>query len=257
MVNSVLLAGGKGSRLGLNDRPKPMAVVGERPVIAQGVHELYLSRFSAEDITVVTGHLGRVIVDYFRGDVHYAHQADQNGNASALLAGFKNLANRGRAEASDALLVIQADDCAFIPAAIYQALLIQHDCQNADLTLLLNKQADPNVHNLRYIVDGHNGEIHKVEPRNGTFDSGGYFIGSFVLRAEYMNQLAADLLEIGPDGSESRLSDVFQNAITNPSVRTSSLLVEGQWLAINDAAGLQKARALQETLQPLEVVNGY
>jgi D,D-heptose 1,7-bisphosphate phosphatase len=59
------MAGGKGTRVaGINDAvPKPMLRVADRPILE---HQLgVLARQGVTDVTIIVGHLGQVIVDYF------------------------------------------------------------------------------------------------------------------------------------------------------------------------------------------------
>ena len=71
----VIIAGGKWTRLGLTDIPKPMAQVAGKPILQRQI-ELAKS-YGLDDIIILSGHLGQVIVDYF-GDgsqfwVHIQH----------------------------------------------------------------------------------------------------------------------------------------------------------------------------------------
>ena len=59
----VILAGGKGTRLGLTDRPKPMVDLAGRPVL-QHLVELAVSA-GFQDFLFLNGHLAEVIEDHF------------------------------------------------------------------------------------------------------------------------------------------------------------------------------------------------
>lgn len=62
-MNLVIIAGGKGTRLGLTDTPKPMVEVGGKPLLE---HHIDLAKqFAIKNIYVLSGHLSRVIIDYF------------------------------------------------------------------------------------------------------------------------------------------------------------------------------------------------
>lgn len=59
----VIIAGGKGTRLGLNDTPKPMVEVGGKPLLE---HQINLAKqYAIKNIYILSGHLSGVIVDYF------------------------------------------------------------------------------------------------------------------------------------------------------------------------------------------------
>src|ERR1700712_554966 len=59
----VILAGGKGTRLGLVDRPKPMVLVAGRPLLERLIEMAKRSGFS--DFVLLTGHMGDVIERHF------------------------------------------------------------------------------------------------------------------------------------------------------------------------------------------------
>ncbi|MET0239900.1 MAG: HAD-IIIA family hydrolase [Sphingobium sp.] len=59
----VILAGGKGTRLGLTDRPKPMVLVSGTPLLERQVEVVRGCGFT--DLIFLTGHLGEVIEAHF------------------------------------------------------------------------------------------------------------------------------------------------------------------------------------------------
>lgn len=59
----VIIAGGKGTRLGLKDIPKPMCPIAGKPLLE---HQIELAkRYGMEEVFLLSGHLGHVIRDYF------------------------------------------------------------------------------------------------------------------------------------------------------------------------------------------------
>ncbi len=59
----VIIAGGRGTRLGLNDIPKPMVKIGSVPLLE---HHINLAReYGIEEIYLLSGYLSEVITDYF------------------------------------------------------------------------------------------------------------------------------------------------------------------------------------------------
>ncbi|MCK7521013.1 MAG: NTP transferase domain-containing protein [Ignavibacteriales bacterium] len=60
----IIIAGGKGTRLELKDIPKPMAPIAGMPILE---HQIILAKkYGITDITVLSGHLSEVIIDYFK-----------------------------------------------------------------------------------------------------------------------------------------------------------------------------------------------
>lgn len=64
-MQAVILAGGKGTRLGdlARDIPKPMVPVDGKPILLHQVE--LLVRYGIRDIVMITGHMSRVIEEYF------------------------------------------------------------------------------------------------------------------------------------------------------------------------------------------------
>ncbi|MBN1183731.1 MAG: HAD-IIIA family hydrolase [Bacteroidales bacterium] len=59
----VIIAGGKGTRLGLTDIPKPMCKIGGIPILE---HQVNLAKsYGITDIIIISGYLSEKIVDYF------------------------------------------------------------------------------------------------------------------------------------------------------------------------------------------------
>lgn len=84
----VIIAGGKGTRLGLKDIPKPMCPIAGKPLIE---HQIELAkRYGINEIFILSGHLSQVIIDYF-GDgqkfgvkVHHIVEPYPLGTAGSL-----------------------------------------------------------------------------------------------------------------------------------------------------------------------------
>lgn len=59
----VIIAGGKGTRLGLEDIPKPMVKIGDKPLLE---HQIELAiKYGIKEIFILSGHLSHVIENYF------------------------------------------------------------------------------------------------------------------------------------------------------------------------------------------------
>lgn len=93
-MKAVILAGGKGTRLGLRTLPKPMVSIGGMPLIGRQV--LLAKRYGIRDIFVLSGHISGKIVDYLgnggKFGVNIGHVVENKplGTAGAL----KQLENR-------------------------------------------------------------------------------------------------------------------------------------------------------------------
>ena len=84
----VIIAGGKGTRLGLKDIPKPMVKIGDKPLLE---HQIDLAkRYGVDEVFILSGHLAYVIEEYF-GDgskfgvkIHHVVEPYPLGTAGSL-----------------------------------------------------------------------------------------------------------------------------------------------------------------------------
>jgi len=97
-MKAVILAGGKGTRLGQQDVPKPMIKIGDKPILEHQV--ILLKRYGITEITIITQHLHHIIEEHF-GDgkkfgvkINYVEQG-LNGEAGTggALAAVRHLIN--------------------------------------------------------------------------------------------------------------------------------------------------------------------
>ena len=84
----VILAGGKGTRLGLTDIPKPMCPIAGKPLLERQIE--LAAAYGISEIFLLEGHLAHVISDYF-GDgskwgvkIHHITEDKPLGTAGAL-----------------------------------------------------------------------------------------------------------------------------------------------------------------------------
>lgn len=83
-----IIAGGKGTRLGLESIPKPMIEINGRPLLE---HQILLAkRYGITEIFILSGYLGHIIADYFGGGskwgvkIHHITEPQALGTAGAV-----------------------------------------------------------------------------------------------------------------------------------------------------------------------------
>lgn len=88
LMNIVIIAGGKGTRLGLKDIPKPMIEIAGKPLLE---HQINLAKkYGIKDIYILSGHLADNIINYFgdgsKWDVNITHIVEKQplGTAGAI-----------------------------------------------------------------------------------------------------------------------------------------------------------------------------
>lgn len=137
-MQAILLAGGLGTRLKsvVSDRPKPMALIDEKPFMEYVVHEL--SRHGIDDIIFAVGYKGSMVEEYF-GDgsgfgvrVSYAYEEELLGTAGAIK-------NAGRLATEDRFFVLNADT--FYQINYGRIIKLQQD-EDLDMALVLREVPD-------------------------------------------------------------------------------------------------------------------
>lgn len=180
-MQAVLLAGGLGTRLKsvVNDRPKPMALIKDRPFMEYVVHEL--SRYGITDIIFAVGYKGSMVEDYFgdgsgfpaadgsgRLHIRYAYEEELLGTAGAIR-------NAGRLVTDEVFFVLNADT--FYQIDYGRLLRIQKD-MGLEMALVLREVPDVSRYGQAVIHDGRlagfNEKTTKVLP--GTINGGIYLM---------------------------------------------------------------------------------
>lgn len=127
-MKGVILAAGEGTRLRprTDEIPKPLVEVGGEPILTHGLETL--RELDVDEAVIVVGYRGERIEERygetFRGlDISYAHQAERDGLAHAVLA--------ARDHIDSDFVVLNGDN---IYAANLDAVVERHTATDADIT---------------------------------------------------------------------------------------------------------------------------
>ncbi|NOX60914.1 MAG: nucleotidyltransferase family protein [Chloroflexi bacterium] len=158
---ALILAAGKGTRLQtvLNDRPKPMAPLNGRPLLAYTID--WLKQYGIREIAINLHHHPQVITDYF-GDgsahdvrIHYAYEPTLLGTAGAV----RNL--DGFLDDDRPLLVVYGD--VLTDMNLRDLLLFHHQnaANDANTGATLSLYRVPNVTEVGLVDIDERGRIHR------------------------------------------------------------------------------------------------
>lgn len=185
-MQAVLLAGGLGTRLRsvVSDRPKPMALIGDKPFMEYVVHEL--SRHGITDIIFAVGYKGSVVEDYF-GDGSRFEAADGSGSLKIryayeeeLLGTAGAIKNAARLVTEDRFFVLNADTFYQID---YGRLVRLQQEMGLDLALVLREVPDVSRYGEAVLTDnrltGFNEKATQARP--GTINGGIYLMSRELL----------------------------------------------------------------------------
>lgn len=178
-MQAILLAGGLGTRLQsvVSDRPKPMALVENRPFMEYVVHEL--CRSGITDIIFAVGYKGSMVEEYFLDGsafgvkVSYAYEETQLGTAGAIK-------NAGRFVTEEEFFVLNADTFYQID---YSRLVTLKQEKNLSMALVLREVPDVSRYGQAvlqgYRLTGFNEKTQ--ESRTGTINGGIYLMSRELL----------------------------------------------------------------------------
>ncbi len=201
-MQAILLAGGLGTRLRsvVSDRPKPMALIEDKPFMEYVVHEL--SRHGVTDIIFAVGYKGSMVEEYF-GDgsrfgamqgeeslrIRYAYEEELLGTAGAIK-------NAGRLITEDAVFVLNADTFYQID---YSRLVRMQQKEELAMALVLRQVPDISRYGEAVLDEG--GRLtgfneKTTAARPGTINGGVYL-------------MTRELLEDIPEGKVSLENDMI------------------------------------------------
>jgi UDP-N-acetylglucosamine pyrophosphorylase len=157
LTGAVILAAGRGTRLGCTDMPKVMLELGGKPMVAHTVETLKSIGLPPERICVVVGFCKEKVMGYFGYEVTFAVQTEQKGTAHAAHVGMVALPPH-----VSHVLVMGGDDSAFYNPQTLESFIFQHVNNNNILTLLTAEMKNPSQ-NIGRVVRNKNGEVEIVE----------------------------------------------------------------------------------------------
>lgn len=178
-MQAILLAGGLGTRLRsvVSDRPKPMALIEDKPFMEYVIKEL--SENGIQDIIFAVGYKGSMVEEYF-GDgkdfgicVSYAYEETLLGTAGAIK-------NAGRFVTEEQVFVLNADTFYRLD---YSRLKKIAEEKSLDMALVLRQVPDISRYGKAVLTDhmltGFNEKSEIKEP--GTINGGVYLMKTKLL----------------------------------------------------------------------------
>lgn len=173
-MQAILLAGGLGTRLRavVSDRPKPMALIGDKPFMEYVVHELSLHGIT--NIIFAVGYKGSMVEEYFKDgsgfgvSVSYAYEEELLGTAGAIK-------NAGQYVTDDQFFVLNADTFYQMD---YGRLAKVMEEGSLDMALVLREVSDISRYGAAVLENGRLTGFNEKseEKRPGTINGGVYLM---------------------------------------------------------------------------------
>ncbi len=178
-MQAILLAGGLGTRLRsvVSDRPKPMALIQDKPFMEYVIMELI--SHGVTHVIFAVGYKGSMVEEYFKDgsawgiQVSYAYEEELLGTAGAIK-------NAGQQVTSERFLVLNADTFYQLDYSKLTALTQE---RGLDMALVLREVEDVSRYGQAVLEDGWLTSFDEKteEKRPGTINGGVYFINRSLL----------------------------------------------------------------------------
>jgi len=228
-VPVIIMAGGKGTRLGHLTRevPKPLVHVAGRPVLDHILD--HLTQNSVDTATITLCHLPEAIPKYLRDGsergfrVQYSPTLDDWGSAGGAL-------RAGRRTAGDPLLIMSGD---VITNFDLNQLLAFHQRKNSPFTMALARVEDASEYGVAE-TDGQ-GRIERFVEKPRFCPTGGCMINSgiYVVNREILERI--------PDDKPCDFGREFIPGLVRDGVPVYGCGMDGYWFDIGTVASLKRA----------------
>ncbi len=236
-IGIVILAAGKGTRLGCVDKPKVMLEIGGKPIVSYVVSELESIGFTPSHIAMVVGFHKEKVEEYFDGRVSYAFQEEQKGTAHAAYTGMISLPKE-----VEQVLVIQGDDSAFYTKEVLENIIEKHLKENYVLSLVTAELDNPA--SMGRILRHPDGRVEIIEKEYTTDEQKKIkeiSTGTFMFNRAWFEQMFPTmpmLRKLGEYGLPTALAVARESGATHQVIKLDDSSV---WFGVNTPEELQEA----------------
>lgn len=234
---AVILAAGRGKRMGANHKNKVAYQLNGRPMIAHTVDNLHTAGLG--QIIVVVGYQADSVKKALGSSVEYVVQKEQLGTGDALKTALSALK-----PGITTVLSVYGDDSAFYPPALYQELAAEQALTQADILVLTIHKDNPA--DLGRIVRDQEGRLVKiVEEKNANEEEKQIKeinTGFYCFNRQFLDT-HINLIKLDPVKAEYLATDLVEIALSAGKKVTAHFVPdEGIWHGVNTKADYLEAR---------------
>lgn len=160
MIQAIVLAAGKGTRMKATDTNKCLFPLNGKPMIRYPLEAL--KQLGIQKPIVVVGFAKESVIKELGDEVSYAEQKEPTGTGTALKAGFEAVAKE-----ADEVIVLYGDHSAFYDAGVLMKLIEIHRSTSADMTLVTIVVSDPKGYG-RILRDDQQNLVEIIEEKNAS-----------------------------------------------------------------------------------------
>ncbi len=237
-TGAIILAAGKGTRLGCTDKPKVMLEIGGKPIVSYIVEELEKLGFERNQICLVVGFQKQTVKDHFEDKVVFAGQDEQLGTAHATFVGSQALDKNIKT-----ILIMGGDDSAFYSGETLEKFINVHIENKAKLSLLTVEVDDPSA--LGRVVRDENGDfidvLEKEEVTEEQKSIREISTGTYCFDRAWFEEKfpKMKLIEgLGEYGLPNMVDEAVKEAVKIQAVKLEN---QNEWFGINTKEELEEA----------------
>lgn len=235
----VILAAGRGSRLGCTNMPKVMMEIGGRPILEYAVSTLEDVGFSPKQIVLVVGFQKEKVQTYFGRRVSYVSQEKQVGTAHAAFVGMDALS-----DSVEKVVVMGGDDGAFYTANTLQSFVNYCGQVEPDICVMTSQSTNPQFG--RVLRDEKSGHVIAIKEKEELSQDEivahtEVNTGTYVINKKWFEHMFPHM-PITPGLGEYGLPKAIEVAIQErKQIRAFALPNVEEWFSINTTEQLREA----------------
>lgn len=160
-IIAVILAAGKGTRMGAADRPKVMYEANGRPIIEYLIRSV--KNAGVSDVVLVVGYMQEQVRNYFKNQVQYVEQREQLGTGHAVMMAKDLLKGKSRA------VIVSYGDMPLYRTETIRKLIAKFHSEKPTIAMVTVDFADPDFWAYSRVLRNEKGEIvATVEQKDAT-----------------------------------------------------------------------------------------
>lgn len=250
----VILAAGKGKRLGCADIPKVLCELNDRPIVSYILDELEKGGVKKNKISIVVGFGREKVMERLGNEYLYALQEELLGTAHAAKTGEKVLP-----EKFDNFLILNGDDSAFYRFESLAGFVSKHAKNRNDITLLTCEKEDPL--GLGRVIRDEQGKVIAIREKEnmipGDENIKEISTGTFCFRRDWFNKIYPTLDPIHKLGEYGLPSFVEKSLETGAKFEAIKLENSCEWFGINTLEQLAEANKRKKAYIRNDILNCY
>lgn len=243
-IAAIVLAGGKGTRMGSN-KPKPLHFLGGKPMLFHTIKHLKKAEISKIEVVVSYKKeaVKKAISELIR--CGFVNQSEPTGTAHAVKCALTEISPLFKA-----VLVLNGDDSAFYKPETFKTVIHNHTKNNKKMTVVTTICKGTKL-NSRVIRDRSGKFLGfrniKDIPSDEVVSNHEVITGFYIFNRGWLEENIKKI-EIGTNG-EYNLPTLIRLALREGQVNDFMIDDSREWQSINDKEELYKARKLWKKLQ--------